>query len=1529
MKRIKRTAGFTLIEIIAVLVIIGIMVAIAVPSVAAYLRMGYQTNRMSIARTIFLAAQNQLTEKRITGELTEKGEYGKKAECRNVYQKLEKAYNNDLPEGMWSDIEGDYGIDEATGKALTNKDVVQYISKPKNDENYLLDLEGDLVYKLLSPVIIDKSLLNNAILIEYNIKTGKVLSVFYSDTAMEAGVSWDYEETGGSQSVYGNRGRNEFAYQYSDERSQGYYGVGTTGTLNDPLPESHASLHDAAGTQGDDILKELELNVDNALYARFLIADGAIGQTFQVALGNKNEEPLYDPPVDFEGLKDRGISEFDTLPNGDQLFYNGLYDSSGSKYHEFIWVVDYVHGDTRPGGNSYTVFSSDDYSLEGVTARIIMNGVEQRESIPQRPYYAQRDANIIESARHLYNIRYNPEKSYIQLTDIIMTAGGDGGVSNFLPIPSFSGSYDGRDYNGNKCTITNLKVDTSGNAGLFAVNDGIIENVTFVDAKITGGEYVGVVAGRSSRKISGITINGGTVTGTGDNVGGVVGSSSGEISGIGVKDSTVSGDNSVGGVAGETTGIGGTIHSIYIENMTIKGTYSASSNIGGVVGFARGAVGNTEITNSIDVKNVRIYNDKGGSLLYAGGVAGAVSRTASISNAVATGLDIDGNNNIGGIAGSTNGPISNVSVYNSNISGTVEYIGGITGNAGDSRSIIDGAIVQNSIIEGTFTTNRFIGGIAGKSITAVRNTTFISSEESEESEALVPVKAVSTSDSVGGIIGSLSSTGTISNVLYLALAPKNADGKIIPITPMDGIYPSVFYLAGKPNRPIPDPKERDGYNQEASVGPGLPLNTEEMYIGDHMGDVWSAPPEGIDPLNKENPTFPYPYVTALAEHRPAHDKWPIAGPDTETKLFYAEWHGNADNSTKQPYDFYPFGGTDKILDPTSGSFVTHDSYGIQVADFTDGKDYTLLLGSADYTVRIQVSGKKVTVKGEADWPFEFEGDTVRIFIPNSIAEGTSSGGDTSITFGGIEAGTFNPLFASTGDIRSPRHIDNIDKGNLDKNFIQKLDIDFGSYHRELTGSDTTLGFSHDTETSHMASLKTSPVTGLFTGSYDGNGKTIRRLTVNHPSGDNLGLFSIFEPTENSNAINDLIFENATITGRNNVGVVAGSSSGEISGIVLNNSTVTGTGDNAGGVAGSSNGEISGINITGTLNGANSTTTITGNNFVGGIAGTGETGSQFYNIHVYGIAVQGADTADNNIGGVVGWLKGSLSDVTVDNVKISITISGSNIGGVAGTSRQYSTINKVLVKNSTVEGQNNVGGIVGQSGGNVQNATFVHAGAEVPVKGNNGVGGIVGNRTNGAINNVLYLALAPIRETTKEIIPITPDNAAAVTNAYYLSGKPKWPPSVPDEDYNPEEQVIGPGAGYDTWSFYDLFNKADGYPLTPDWEKHIGLIKEVILDPLNPDNDTYPYPFANALAEHMLEIVNWPIVENIEKVTAEVFYAEWHNGVDEPYYDDGLTSSITNEGIVTHDSYGIKVVGITGDRTYTLTLGSVDYEVSAA
>ena len=137
--------GFTLVEIIVVITIIAIIAAIAVPSVVQYYKYSENRNRNSVARTLYVAATNSLTQKYIAGLLNELP-YDGKVNLENLITDDENFYDDEI-----------------------NYRNIVYVTSKEN------------VSRILDGYIMDTSVLNNAILIEYNIVTGKVLSVLYSD----------------------------------------------------------------------------------------------------------------------------------------------------------------------------------------------------------------------------------------------------------------------------------------------------------------------------------------------------------------------------------------------------------------------------------------------------------------------------------------------------------------------------------------------------------------------------------------------------------------------------------------------------------------------------------------------------------------------------------------------------------------------------------------------------------------------------------------------------------------------------------------------------------------------------------------------------------------------------------------------------------------------------------------------------------------------------------------------------------------------------------------------------------------------------------------------------------------------------------------------------------------------------------------------------------------------------------------------------------------------------------------------------
>lgn len=180
----KVRGGFTLIEAIVTVTIIAIVAAVVVPSGIGFIKSAGQSGRNKTARNIFLAAQKAMSSENASG-LWDSSEWAK--------------MGTTIP-----------GIKEAnTGSAESN---LRYLSIDKKSG----DKTTNALFMLLDPYIADKGILEDSILIEYNVNSKKIVSAFYSD---EVGAF-----------VYGNRGNDSFnvvnrTAEALKEGRVGFYGV--------------------------------------------------------------------------------------------------------------------------------------------------------------------------------------------------------------------------------------------------------------------------------------------------------------------------------------------------------------------------------------------------------------------------------------------------------------------------------------------------------------------------------------------------------------------------------------------------------------------------------------------------------------------------------------------------------------------------------------------------------------------------------------------------------------------------------------------------------------------------------------------------------------------------------------------------------------------------------------------------------------------------------------------------------------------------------------------------------------------------------------------------------------------------------------------------------------------------------------------------------------------------------------------------------------------------------------------------------
>jgi len=198
----------------------------------------------------------------------------------------------------------------------------------------------------------------------------------------------------------------------------------------------------------------------------------------------------------------------------------------------------------------------------------------------------------------------------------------------------------------------------------------------------------------------------------------------------------------------------------------------------------------------------------------------------------------------------------------------------------------------------------------------------------------------------------------------------------------------------------------------------------------------------------------------------------------------------------------------------------------------------------------------------------------------------------------------------------------------------------------------------------------------FTGSLDGNGKTISNLTIYRPSSDYQGLFGYFQPAVSGDSIKNLTLENVDITADEYIGAIAGAISngkiiyckvnadingratlggiaGEISATQISEcySDCILNGSRAGGIAASASGAS-------VIRNSYSLSQVSGGGMIGGILGTGE---GFVVEYCY---CTGQISADYDAGGIVGR-NGNSTNRIINCFAANSNLSGDQTGRIIG------------------------------------------------------------------------------------------------------------------------------------------------------------------------------------------------------------------------------------------------------------------------
>lgn len=165
----QNRSGFTLVELIVTLAILGILLAFSAAGIHSYQRYAVFRSNTETAGTLFHAAQTALSYYSASGQLEEFAEQ---------VEALDQQVPTDVAGGEYSFLM----MDKATGKRAA----------VACQEDGDASAGEKLLYELLKGYVTDSAVYDAAICVELDPREGKVYSVFYCDRA----EAFSYTEAG-------------------------------------------------------------------------------------------------------------------------------------------------------------------------------------------------------------------------------------------------------------------------------------------------------------------------------------------------------------------------------------------------------------------------------------------------------------------------------------------------------------------------------------------------------------------------------------------------------------------------------------------------------------------------------------------------------------------------------------------------------------------------------------------------------------------------------------------------------------------------------------------------------------------------------------------------------------------------------------------------------------------------------------------------------------------------------------------------------------------------------------------------------------------------------------------------------------------------------------------------------------------------------------------------------------------------------------------------------------------------------------
>ncbi len=321
--------GFTLVEMIVTFLVLGILLSVSVMSLVAWQDWADFNRENEYAETLFLAAQNQLSEYSENGTLSDfsdrayKEAFGNKVNLDSIYYAEGENYTAELKK------ENSVWVSKEAGTlcyAMCNKgDYVKYKSGEETDSK-----TAAIVFELLESYVYDTSILNETICIEFSLEDGQVFSAFYTDKFIEKDDA-DYAAFEYNNSNDNLRGLVNIATRYETyrrERMVGYYGV-------DTLSAALVSKNDKP------TISKISLNNEETLNLSFKLGKYASATnelTYKISVfDNKTKKKTLDITLDTSKNPLKNYENRDTVPC-EVIRYT--YDGDGNATSENLGKFD-------------------------------------------------------------------------------------------------------------------------------------------------------------------------------------------------------------------------------------------------------------------------------------------------------------------------------------------------------------------------------------------------------------------------------------------------------------------------------------------------------------------------------------------------------------------------------------------------------------------------------------------------------------------------------------------------------------------------------------------------------------------------------------------------------------------------------------------------------------------------------------------------------------------------------------------------------------------------------------------------------------------------------------------------------------------------------------------------------------------------------------------------------------------------------------------------------------------------------------